>query len=178
MTSEERAALRKMHAASTRGEWHYVAQPDPAGGDFYGVATDWDAEPADITDRGLFVAGCLVGPAMTIVPGDHRYEENALFVAAAHQAVPALLDEVDRLEAEVAQLQAVFGDLVQDEDRLRMAYERGAREAEERLAGPLHDFWKAAVPALIQDNGFIKADLRDNLVAASRAAQAALEGTK
>lgn len=156
MTSEERAALRKLHAASTRGEWHYVAQPDPAGADFYGVATDWDANPADPTHRGLFVAGCLVGPGMTVAPADHRYEENPLFIAAAHQAVPALLDDVDRLEAEVAKL----------------------RQAEERLAGPLRVLREAG-ERVASEHGDLMADrLQGEFCKALDAAQAALEGPK
>ncbi len=156
MTSEERAALRKLHAATTRGEWHYVAQPDPAGADFYGVATDWQAEPADPTHRGLFVAGCLVGPAMTIAPADQRYEENPLFIAAAHQAVPALLDDVDRLEAEVAKL----------------------RQAEARLAGPLRVLREVADWVAMRHGAAMTGGLQAELRAALEAAQAALEGPK
>jgi hypothetical protein len=63
--------------------------------------------------------------------------------------VPALLDDVDRLEAEVVRLRAAL---------------RGLREAGEQV--------------LLRDKGFIKEQHANSLEDALDAAQAALEGTR
>jgi hypothetical protein len=75
--------LRELHAATTQGEW-----------------TDGDSIVwLDNTDDDDFVSDCSLGYF-----SEERQAANATFIAAAHNVMPALLDELERLRAENAAL--------------------------------------------------------------------------
>lgn len=60
--------------------------------------------------------------------GDSATLANAVLFASGANWLRELVAEVKRLGAENATLQRVFGDLVLDDDVLRLAYERGQRD--------------------------------------------------
>lgn len=102
MTPEERQAIRERAEAATPGPWH-------AGPSYY---------------EGPLVS-YVAGAHVSVHPeaSDDRQEgvADAEFIAHARSDVPALLDDIDRLEAEKAELEAEQDALV---ERLRTTGDR------------------------------------------------------
>jgi hypothetical protein len=78
------AKLRELLAKATPGEWEYRVNPYAFGGDWHGIWAN------DSVVAQLWTAEERTG--------------NASFIAAAHNAMPELLEEIDSLRAIVARL--------------------------------------------------------------------------
>lgn len=104
MTAQEIARLRELHAASTAGEWEPSHNVDMPKDD------NWASDNDKREGRGE-------GPnhVGTFSEVREKATADAAFIAAAHNAMPALLDELeqaraerDALAAELAQVQEQF----------------------------------------------------------------------
>jgi hypothetical protein len=84
MTEDERTELRRLHEAATAGPW--VHTTDAMTG------SEW----------GYIRPGVCAAPLATMWRNHERLMPNAEFIAAARTAVPALLDENERLRAVLA----------------------------------------------------------------------------
>jgi hypothetical protein len=83
VTSEELAAIKARAEAATRGPWH-ASVGDPPAGDHYPVTAK----------NGDDVADCLTNNPLA--------RQNAAFIAAARDDVPALVAEVEQLRLALA----------------------------------------------------------------------------
>ena len=95
------AELRRLCAEATPGPWLYCPLPHD----------DWGTVRVSVGDMMPFVAiGRSGGVAADLDQhrrdGTDPYGANARFIAAARAALPQLLDEVERLKAEVARARA------------------------------------------------------------------------
>ncbi len=86
MTPEERAELRKLADAATPGPWRACCDHQPDSHPCRLVTTDDDGVLSDLV-------------ATTHVEDELGRKDDQRFIAGARAAVPALLDEVDRLES-------------------------------------------------------------------------------
>ena len=112
-TTPDLAAIRAREAAATKGPWGYFAVDDYAD-----VAADYQR-----TGRGSYSCRQHVARLETENVFDahddwdddraaEQTRADAAFMAHAHEDVPALLAEVDRLRARVAELEATTGDSI------------------------------------------------------------------
>jgi hypothetical protein len=108
MTEQELDHIEALWKATTQGEW-YVASPRSEQSGVWFVA--------DAGRNG----GSIFPP---LVPGAKSDLNNCNFVANAHQSIPALLAEVRQLRA------ILYQDALEDREDLRLAYERGAADAQ------------------------------------------------
>jgi hypothetical protein len=91
MTTDELTTIRKRWQQTTGGEWEAVMWMGDKGGAVWGehfpvMRADWYKTTADRTLE--------------------QTKNDLEFAAHAHQDVPTLLDEVERLQAEIARLTA------------------------------------------------------------------------
>lgn len=90
ITAEELAELRRLHEAATPGPWtSRKAYMDTDGAFDYGIVGHVDGELRVIAETFGRVAVSKFPPA----------KESAEFIAAARNALPRLLDEIERLRA-------------------------------------------------------------------------------
>lgn len=97
MTAERLQEIRARHEAATPGPWAYEAHGD--SGD-YGVGVIMDGNDNYIEgyndDNDCLLVEVVAIEVKNIVDAD--------FIAHAHVDIPALLDEVERLNAELAEI--------------------------------------------------------------------------
>jgi hypothetical protein len=106
MTGEELAAAKALADEATPGPWYTVDSP-------WGDST-WVNALSEDPHGGVFVCDCKSSTAEYDDLGDnedlYRPENNAAFIAAARQLVPALLAHIAAVEAENAALrEALLG---------------------------------------------------------------------
>lgn len=96
------AELRRLHEAATKGEWHVLRTMETSSNDVTQVRvctinpTEWIAK----------VRACFVGNG-----GNSWDTSDADFIAAAHNALPALLDELEAARLEMRRLGSVIAEL-------------------------------------------------------------------
>lgn len=91
MTKAQRDELRRQWEAATKGEWK--------ANTFLVVATEHERRSI-YGGKEICHTGCVSGSR-----GHHEEAiANAAFIAAAHNALPALLDQIDALERERGEL--------------------------------------------------------------------------
>jgi len=92
ITDEQLKEWRALADAATAGPWDYNASFDG----WRTIVYFEDTGEIDDGDKIMRQAGRI---ARTYVDGDKLNPGNAAFIAAAREAVPALIDEVERLRA-------------------------------------------------------------------------------
>lgn len=110
--------LRELHAATTQGEWSEKTRRTSSVENVY-----CDEE---------IVACCCYG-------GRNTSEANAKFVAAAHNIMPALLDELERLRSEKQQLREVLQELHDYSDTLYGTHYAASMQARVRAVTVLRE---------------------------------------
>jgi hypothetical protein len=99
MTHDE---LRALCAQATAGPWYVHNPDDEACMNAYAVTTSPGEPVVDATppnDHGQIIALTLLQSPRVVCHAAGRWEADARFIAAAREAVPALLDENARLRA-------------------------------------------------------------------------------
>lgn len=90
----DRTELRRLLDAATKGEWEYDGRHNeittPHGDQYWLIISECRSAP-DQEFRDSF---------------GHGFDANFALIAAAHNALPALLDQLDAVEAEIADLNA------------------------------------------------------------------------
>lgn len=99
LSKERRQQIRARADATTPGRWYYVPGIPRQTGDSYNV---WAAQG-------------LVASTFTSAFLREEDDRNGEFIANSKQDVPDLLDEVERLEAEVARLRGLVRESIVEE---------------------------------------------------------------
>ncbi len=98
-----REDLKRLCEGATAGPWSWqydkIFAPSERGGSF---------NVADVRGWGFFTGNGHGGLALPEKEAVARQDANAAFIAAARTALPALLAEVERLEAELAMIDATL----------------------------------------------------------------------
>jgi hypothetical protein len=106
LTEDELNRIRQLAGAATPGPWYVRMLDDDYAAGFVAVSTSPDTgrdERWPRFDHGSIVAATLVqNPERYVDIADGRWDENAAFIAAAREAVPRLLDEVERLRRAIS----------------------------------------------------------------------------
>lgn len=137
MTAQEIARLRELHAAATAGEW--VRTP-------YGVETD---DEKTISEYGAKIF-------------EYEADDDADFACAAHNALPALLDELEQARQRNSELNREWQTYT-----ARNIHLRGQIEVYERTFATLtaeRDALEQEVQALKDEIEYTFTSLRDPLV--------------
>ncbi|TWJ12860.1 hypothetical protein LX16_3627 [Stackebrandtia albiflava] len=104
--------LEELCAAATPGPWFVRVLDDDAAMNLVAVSTRDGSrsatEPWPQFDNGEIVAATLVQSPRYVDIDDERWDENAVFIAEAREAVPRLVAEVRRLKR---QIESVSGPL-------------------------------------------------------------------
>lgn len=97
--------LEELCRAATPGPWFVRVLDDDYAMNLVAVSTCSDTGRAERWpgfDHGEMVAATLVQHPRYVDPTDQRWNENAIFIATAREAVPRLIAEVMRLRGKTA----------------------------------------------------------------------------
>jgi hypothetical protein len=109
MSKEERQAIRQRVDAATPGPWYWHNPDDDVCMNVYLVTTHPyepdDLIPGDFDDHGEVVAITLLQTPRFAGVSDHKWQENAHFIAEVRTDIPKLLDDLDAADARIAALE-------------------------------------------------------------------------
>ncbi|MFI5755414.1 hypothetical protein [Streptomyces sp. NPDC051569] len=112
LTDEALAEIEELAGAATPGPWFVRLLDDDKAMNLVAVSTVPDTGSGERWprfDRREIVAATLVQSPDHVGVADERWDENARFVAAAREAVPALVAEIKRLRRERAGEETPWG---------------------------------------------------------------------
>ena len=107
MNESELEAIRRRAAAASAGPWFVRYLDDEYAANLVAIATrpgptdgeDGSFRDGDVDARDIVAATLIQNPERYVDIADHRWDENAEFIAHAREDVPRLLDEIERLRA-------------------------------------------------------------------------------
>lgn len=103
MDDLELARIRSRAAAASPGPWFVRILDDEYAMNLVAISTAADAgdDQWPDFDSGEVVAATLVQQPRYVGVSDQRWDENAEFIAHSREDLPRLLDEIDRLRAQL-----------------------------------------------------------------------------
>ena len=105
MDDAELDAIRRRAEAASAGPWFVRYLDDGYAANLVAVASrpgpehgdDGSFRDGDIDAKDIVAATLVQNPERYVDIADHRWDENADFIAHAREDVPRLLDEIERL---------------------------------------------------------------------------------